>query len=379
MKRAAWPGMLADLASTRTGAAAFLENIPISALDEAAVSRNWAARWRAIGDAHFLRGDLKSEKGAIDEAREAWLCALTALEVARRLLEEEDPQGGQVSSKIELGVQRLGSALQQRIERVQITSCWNQSEAPAYYLPGFLESSGGRPSYLSLCSPAVICVSREQEAAAILLGRVLPVAVGRDISILVVSHEDVSNQPAAASKFLLSSCLDFLSVQPNVDPTRIGVYGEGLSAVLATDFAAADTRVAAAVCDGGLWNWARMRASVGWLTRAAEAPNEQVASARRSQQVRQMKCPVLVVAGGRGIVSVSEAMRLQNDCADAQVDVLTMPQTSNSHMGEIENFLAFDDRIFRWLEHKLVKRLAPIRADGQSSACTNAAMSRAGD
>lgn len=347
MKRAAWPGALADLASTRSGAAAFIENMQFSDLDEAAGWGDWAAKWSRLGDAHFLRGDLNSQRGASDEAREAWFCALTAFEVARRLFDEEDPEGEQVSTKIELGIQRLGSALQNKIERVQITCCWNQSEAPAYYLPS------GHPK---LCSPAVICVSREQEAAATLLGRVLPLAVGRPISILVVSHEDVFSQPRGESTFFLSSCLDFLSVQPGVDPTRIGVYGEGLSAVVATDFAAADTRVAAAVCDGGLWNWARMLASVGWMTRGAEAPNEKIASSCRSHQVRQMKCPVLLVAGGRGVVSVPEAMSLQNDCSDARIDIVTMPQTSIFGTGDVENFLAYDECIFRWLEHKLAIR-----------------------
>lgn len=347
MKRAAWSGALADLASTRSGAAAFLENVRFSDFQEAGSRGDWAAKWRGLGDAHFLRADLNSENGAIDEARDAWFCALTAFEVARRLLDQEDPEGEQVSAQIELGVQRLGSALKHKIERVQITSCWNQSEAAAYYLPS---------SHPELCSPAVICVSREQEAAATLLGRVLPLAAGRAISVLVVSHEDVSNQRPGASRFLLSSCLDFLSAQACVDPTRIGVYGEGLSAVVATDVAAADTRVAAAVCDGGLWNWARMLACIGWMTGAAEAPNEEVTSARRSQQVRQMKCPVLLVAGGRGVVSVSEAISLQNDCAHARIDIVTMPPTSIFGIGEIENFLAHDDCIFRWLEHKLAIR-----------------------
>ncbi|MCK1569481.1 hypothetical protein IVB08_37235 [Bradyrhizobium sp. 173] len=358
---------MSDLASTRRGAAAFLENVAFSGLHEAVGSRDWAAKWRELGDTHFRRGDLSSAKGAIDEAREAWLCALTAFEVARRLLDEDDPGGEQVSAQIELGVQRFGSALQQKMERVQITSCWNQSELPAYFLPA---------SHAGLCCPAVICVSREQESAATLLGRVLPLSLGRAISILVVSHDDVSNQPPGASKFFLSSCLDFLSVQDNVDPTRIGVYGEGLSAVIATDFAAEDTRVAAAVCDGGLWNWARRLASIGWMTRAAEVPNEQLAWARRSQRVRQMKCPVLLVAGGRGVVSLSEAVSLQNDCADTRIDILTIPQTSIFRLGEIENFLASDDRIFRWLEHKLAKRMPPTGSDGQRS---DTAMFRAGD
>ncbi len=157
-------------------------------------------------------------KGSSGEATEAWLCALTAFEVARRLADEDDPQSGDVSVKIEAGIQRFGS-LEQKVERVQIACC-DQSEFLAYYVPA------GDPD---LCAPAVICISREEETGATLLGRLF---IGRGTSVLVVSHDDVSNHWRGQSETLLSCCLDYLSGRPEVDATRIGVYGKGLSAAL---------------------------------------------------------------------------------------------------------------------------------------------------
>ncbi|WP_018322512.1 S9 family peptidase, partial [Bradyrhizobium sp. WSM2793] len=295
------------------------------------------------GDAHCLVGDLNIKRGALDEASEAWLCALTAFEVARRLVHEDDPESGDVSAKVEAGIQRFGS-LERKVERVEIACC-DHTELRACYLPA------GNPN---LCTPAVICISREEESGAALLGRLLPVATDRGISVLVVSHDDVSNQWCGQSEMLLSCCLDYLSDRPEVDATRIGVYGEGLSAALATDFAISDRRIAAAVCDGGLWNWARTLASVGWMTGSADAVDENVASEHRLRSVRQLRCPVLVVAGGRGTVSVPEAIKLQADCSAVRIDLeLAMPPLTRAPVGEIENFVVSDERIFGWLEDKL--------------------------
>ncbi|MCP3392255.1 alpha/beta hydrolase [Bradyrhizobium sp. CCGB12] len=319
----------------------FLDNVPD---DRDGVSRNnWVARWTSIGDAQCQLGDLNVEKKRLDEAIEAWLCALTAFEVARRLGEEEDPQNLDVSAKVEAGIQRFGAPLERKLERIQV--CCDVVELSAYYLPA------GSPE---LPAPAVICISRDQETAVTLLGRLLPAVIGRRISILVVSHDEVSNHWRGQSEISLSCCLDYLSARPDVDAARIGVYGEGLSAVLATTFAVSDGRVAAAVCDGGLWDWARTRASVGWMTMTDDVLDEGMISALRSRLVRQVRCPVLVVAGGRGTVSISEAIELQADCTAARIDLeLAIPHMIRTAVGEIENFVRSDDCILGWLESKL--------------------------
>lgn len=340
MLSAAWTHVRGDIASTPQGAAAFLGKVERTS---AAARQDCGAERANVGDAQCHLSNLSRKKGTFAEATEAWLCALTAFEVAKRLVDNNGPQSEELSVKVEECIQKVGHSLEQ-VERVEIP-CGDETEFFAYYLP-----AGGPDS----CAPAVICISGEEEAPAALLGRLLPSVIGRQISVLVVSHDDLSNRWGSHSETLLSCCLDYLSVRPGVDATRVGVYGEGLSAALATDFAVSDRRVAAAVCDGGLWNWARTLASVGWMTGATDVPDEDEMSARRSRLVRQLKCPVLVVAGECGTVSVSEAIKLQTDCAAARMSLdLAMPQMTLTSGGELENFVASDDYIFGWLEHKL--------------------------
>lgn len=143
--------------------------------------------------------DAKRREGKIDEAAKAWLCALTAFEIAKRLAGEQAVLGEDVSSKIGSAIETFGS-LKQRIERVQI-ECYDQSAIEAHYLP-----SDGYSR-----APAIICISAEDETSTKLLGRLLPAAAHRGMSVLAVTYDDVSDNQRGHSSEVLSCCLDYLS------------------------------------------------------------------------------------------------------------------------------------------------------------------------
>ncbi|MCK1744853.1 hypothetical protein IVA80_29580 [Bradyrhizobium sp. 139] len=97
------------------------------------------------------------------------------------------------------------------------------------------------------------------------------------------------------------------------------------------------------------------------MTSTAEDTDKDLKPTFRSRLARQMNCPILIVAGGRGIVDVSEAIKLQADCIAARIDLeLAMPQIMRGFSGgNVENFVTSDDCIFRWLEQKLAQELPP--------------------
>lgn len=344
MENAAWPHLTRNLAFTQQRAAIFLNDLSDMVIQGATGRQSWVAEWTKIGDAYYHSAELSIKKGASDEAADNWLCGLTALEVARRLVDEDDPLRRDISARVEAGIRRVGLSSGQAIEQVRI-SCCDDADLVAYYL------AAGAPDSRA---PTVICISREEETGVTLLARLLPALIGRRMSVLVVSHDDLCNHVFGQPEMLLSCCWDYLSLRPDVDTTRIGVYGEGRSAVLATDFALSDSRIAATVCDGGLWEWMRTSASVSWMTNAADLADEYVVSARRSRRARQLRCPALVVAGGRGIVSISEAIKLQTDCMESRIDLaVSLPRMIKTPQGEIEDFVTSDDCILGWLERKL--------------------------
>ncbi|UVO30472.1 hypothetical protein [Bradyrhizobium arachidis] len=181
MEYADWGQVSGDLASTRRSAALFLDNLPADHNLWAISRRKWGATWRRIADAHCQAADLNLKKRVFKEAVEAWLCALTALEVANRINDGDDPQAQDISAEVALGIQRFGSSLERKIERTHIPCC-DEPELPAYYLPA---------ATTGICTPTVICISREEETGVALLGRLSPVVMGRSMSLLLISHEDI--------------------------------------------------------------------------------------------------------------------------------------------------------------------------------------------
>lgn len=81
----------------------------LDGFDEEYQTSSWrkcVAKWTSIGEAHYLIGNLNFERGAFDEAAEAWLCGVTAFEVAKRLSDENDPEREDVLAKLQASVER---------------------------------------------------------------------------------------------------------------------------------------------------------------------------------------------------------------------------------------------------------------------------------
>ena len=334
-----------DLASARRNAAVFIDNLPIADVGEASERQRWVSTWIRTGDRYSSLADLGVRSGAVERAREAWLCAMTAFEVAKRIVDPCNPDHLHIVAKMQACVHKFGLYHARSIERVRIACC-DQPELVTYYLP---HDSPERHA------PSIICISNQGESISEFLGKVLPAAVGRGMSLLVVDGSELSDHPTFKSDILLGCCVDYLSDRSDVDRCRIGVYGEGMAAVEATSLASSDRRIAAAVCDGGLWQFAWTRSSIDCMSGlAGELCDEEASSARRMRLVRRMRCPVLVVSGPRESVDLSEAISLQADCKAAGIDMsVVVSRTVETPLGGIENFLTADEFIFGWLERKL--------------------------
>ncbi len=333
-----------DLASFRRNAAVFIDNLAVTNMHRAEGREHWISNWIAAADDYQQLADNHLKKGASDQGREASLCALTALEVAKRLADSSRLQDADIAAKMRACISDCGTHHQRPIEQVKI-ACHNQSELLAYFL---------RADRIDLRAPSIICISEESETAEELLGRILPAVAPRGMSVLALSGGDLARRPLADLEILLGYCVEFLSGRSDVDAGRIAIYGEGLAAALATNFAASDRRVAVAVCDAGLWHAARTRASIQWMTCPGDFTDEEDMALRRVRSARRVKCPVLLIAGSRGVASVSEAVKLHADCRAAGIDIdVAIARAVRMPFGAVENFVAIDDFVFGWIERRL--------------------------
>ena len=149
-------------------------------------------------------------------------------------------------------------------------------------------------------------------------------------------------------------CIDYLLSRHDVDAKCIAVYGHGFAAESATRFAIFDRRVAAAVCDGGLWYSVRSQGVIEWLAGPEEHVSNETLSLRRSRLALKIKCPFLVVADEHGVGCISEAVALQAESKQSGIRMdLHVPKSIQTPGGAVQDPIATRRFIFDWLEFEL--------------------------
>jgi hypothetical protein len=343
-----WPhgscdGSGRSLARLRSRASGFFESLSIAELVREAHRHLWIADWLRIADDCRSFAESARENGSVQIAREAWLCSLTAFEVARTLSCPGDLESADLAERADISLRGFENDAGPAIERLKI-DCFDQEALAGFFLP----ASRQGPS-----APALICVSDEEITLGSMMSRLAPASLYRNMSLLLIDSSNSSVRRPFKPEHVLQCWLDHLEARPDVDPRRIAIYGEGAGAVHASRLALSDRRIAAAVCDGGVLAPVMRRASLRWVTGLEQAAHDGT-SPDSSLPSRRIPCPLLTVVGSRSMVREQDALALQAGYRQAGADCSVVVPNRISHpMGEVENFIAVDDFIFEWLDGKL--------------------------
>jgi hypothetical protein len=336
----------------RKRASEFFESLSVAELVREAHRQLWVSDWLRIADEYRTSAESACEDGSVQIAREAWLCSLTALEVARNLSCPGDLGSADLADKVGLSLRGFAEDAGPAIERVTI-DCFDQGSLAGYFLPAFRDG----PS-----APAVICVSDEDITLGSMMSRLLPVSRRRNMSLLLIDAGNSSVRRSFKPEHVLQFWLDYLEARPDVDSQRIAVYGEGAAASHVSHLALLDRRMAAAVCDGGITMPVMRRASLRWMIGAEQAVRDGTSTGALLPS-RRISCPLLMVVGSRSMVWEEDALELQAGYRQAGADCATVVPNCIPHpLGEVENFIAVDDFIFEWLDSKLgaARQLDPV-------------------
>lgn len=345
-------GAGSNLARLRSRASEFFENLSVTELAREAHRHLWVSEWSRIADDYRIFAESARDDGSVWISREAWLCSLTALEIARSLSCLEDSTRLDLADKAGIGLRGFEDDAGQVIERVKIDG-FDQEALTGLFLPACRREPG---------APALICVGDDEGSLASMMSRLWPAALCRNVSLLLVHARTSAARRSFKPEHVLQCWLDYLEARPDVDGQRISVYGEGMCASDVSRLALYDRRIAAAVCDGGLLASVKRRASVHWMT-GAEQTVRDGASTGSLLPSRQIACPLLMVVGSRSMVREAEALELQAGYRHAGAACsVVVPNRIPYPLGEIENFISVDDFIFQWLDSKLgtAGRIDPV-------------------
>ena len=314
---------------------------------------SWYREWRQLADDNRARGEQLLGEGHVRLAQNMFLRAGAYYRSAELFLPDYDERRWRVLDAMQRCSRQYLRGIDPSAEVVEIG---HADEALAgYFIPG---ANGGRKR------PAVICVNGEGEPKDGHLFRIAARALGRGLSLLLV---DLPSQPANARRSLgsdryeveaaISACVDYLLTRGDVDGKRIALYGDGLGASCAARAASLDSRFAAAVCDGGLFDSSYGRSLLGSF---AGQPQRRLPDLGFHYEIaRNISCPFLITINWDCLPDTEAVMRLFDYCRSSDIRADLEPSLLNADRSfpDRQAWIEPDrDFIFDWIALKLAER-----------------------
>jgi dienelactone hydrolase len=316
---------------------------------------SWYREWKTVADSNKERGDLALSRGHKRTAQSNWLRATTYYRTAEIYLKSTDLRQAAVLERMEECARLYLRHAFPAGEVVEI-SCSPTRSLRGYFLP----ASGPW-----LRAPVVVCIGGAGHLKTEHLWKLPRYARDRGLSLLLVdlpaqassqSIAQIGRQPDGET--CLSHCVDYLTARCDVDASRIAIFGDGMGSSLATRTAGLDHRLAAAVCDAGVWDLHERAFLVGRMCssssrRSIERNIETLACQNMASNI---KCPILVTVGEhdwldfRHVKSVCDV--LEKNGLNIELKVFGASETGAAH-GQIDNPTMGSEFIFDWISDRL--------------------------
>lgn len=340
------------LATAQDGGATIAECLLVARRAPRGDELSWHREWVRVAETNRKRADSALAAGHMATAQRNWLRAVNYYNAAILPLDSAD---GRRQASIVAMQECARSYLKCGDPAGEvITLPWlNDHSLQGYFLPA--PSTHGP-------APTVICIGEPGHRKEEFLFKLAPHARERGLSMLAVDLfgartddflEEIIRRPDI--KTSISCVVDYLCSRVDVDSDQIAVLADGWGSSFVADAVAREPRVAAAVCDGGLWdlNERAFQANRTMLRDAAIVPVPEVPSIARN-----IGCPLLITLGEDGWLKTDRAremvQQLRNRRLDVTLKVFTAEETAAAQ-GHADNPSLANEFIFDWL----ASRLAP--------------------
>jgi len=344
------------LASAQDGGSTIAECLQAASRIIESDDNSWHREWKRLADASARRGEHAVIDGNPVTAASYWLRA-TNYHLASLLLLDAPDQRRRTS----IGAMRTCARNYLRHGRPSgeiVSIPWLKD----YSLQGYLlPPPGGRGR-----SPTVVCIGEPGHLKEEFLFKLAHHAGERGLALLALDlwgdRDDGDGLDEVVGRRELETviprALDYLSGRDDVDDLRMAVLADGWGSSFVARGVAAESRIAAAVCDGGIWDLHERAFVAG---RLAGQGVDVVSDPLASRIARNIDCPLLITLGERGWLKadrVSEMVdQLKTNNRDITLKVFT-PEETAAAQAHADNPTIANEFIFDWL----VARLAVPRA-----------------
>ena len=345
-----WADFVKLLAAAQEGGSSIAECFLAAGKISRGDDSSWHIQWKALAQTNRERGDAALASGHISTARRNWLRAINYYGASALPLDSADER--RWASVV--AMQETARCFLEHRSPVGevVTLPWlNDHSLQGYFLPA--PSTRGP-------APTVICIGEPGHRKEEFLFKLAPHALERGLSMLAIDLlgergddflENLVGRPNLESS--ISCVVDYLSLREDVDDRRISVLADGWGSSFVARAVGSEPRLAAAVCDGGLWDL-HERAFLASRTKLYDASI--CPGLETSRVARNISCPVLITLGEDGWLKPDRVRRMVNQLRTQGLDVTLRPFTASetaAAQGHADNPSLANEYIFDWLASRL--------------------------
>jgi dienelactone hydrolase len=341
------------LAAAQEGGSSIAECLLVAQRIREGGDLSWYAGWKKLAEVNRERGDTALTDGLLVTARRNWLRAINYYRAALHQLDSADERRWASIVAMQECARRF---LQHSTPAGEVVTLpWLDGHSlQGYFLPA--RSSRGR-------APTVICIGEPGHRKEEFLFKLAPHARERGLSVLAVDLlgvrgdeflDELVCRPDLETS--ISCVMDYLASRTDVDFGRVAVLADEWSSSFVARAVASEPRLAAAVCDGGLWD---LHERAFLASRLMSHNADSVPTTEASSRIaRNIDCPVLVTLGEEGWIKADRARdmirQLKAWRMDVTLKVFTTPETAAAQ-GHADNPSLANEFIFDWLVSRLAR------------------------
>jgi dienelactone hydrolase len=338
------------LAAAQEGGATIAECLLIARRVRRGDELTWHREWKALAETNRERGYAAFAGGHLATARRNWLRAINYYNASALPLDSSDERRTAAVAAMQACAQRFLRANSPAGEVVTLP--WlNGHSLQGYFLPA--PSTPGQ-------APTVICIGEPGHRKEEFLFKLAPYARERGLSMLAVDllgergddylDHIIRRRDLETS---ITSVMDYLSLRADVDFGRVAILADGWGSSFVARAIVHEPRLAAAVCDGGLWD---LHERAFFTNRIMLHDASVVPGPEATLIARDIDCPVLITLGGDGWLKADRARQMVQQVrasrSDVTLKVFTAEETAAAQ-GHADNPSLANEYIFDWLASRL--------------------------
>jgi dienelactone hydrolase len=338
------------LTAAQEGGATIAECLMIARQLKQGGEQSWHREWKKLARANRHRAEAAFAEGHMATAQRNWLRALNYYGAAAMPLDQADERRWVAVLAMQECARRYLTARAPAGEVVTIP--WVEDHSlQGYFLPA--SSAGGR-------APTVICIGEPGHRKEEFLFKLAPHARERGLSMLALDllgdqrddYVDTLLQRRDLESSI-ASAMDYLETRGDVDFDRVAIVADGWGSSFVARAVVQEPRLAAAVCDGGLWD---LHERSFFASRFAMSDLSIVPVPSAPLMASSADCPVLITLGEDGWLKADHARKILQKSrlgsSDIVLKVFTAAETGAAH-AHADNPSLANEYIFDWLESQL--------------------------